>query len=81
MPLPSPKFHDQMLLQPGVDMFVEVLVVSNWVTFLVPVIGLTVKPETGAGHTVFAWTWCVIVLDTIEAFVTVSETFFVPAEV
>ena len=42
-PVPSPKFHDQMLLQPGVDMLVELLVVSNWVMFFLPVIGLTVK--------------------------------------
>ena len=48
MPVPSPKFHDQMLLQPAVDMLIELLVVSNWVMFLRPLIGLTVKTEMGA---------------------------------
>ena len=52
MPLPSPKFHDQMLLQPGVDMLIEPFVVSNWVTFFLPLIGPTVKLETGRAHDV-----------------------------
>ena len=63
MPLPSPKFHDQMLLQPGVVMSVELLVVSNWVTFFLPLVGLTVKLEIGTGQTTLAVTSWVTVLD------------------
>ena len=71
MPLPSPKFHDQMLLQPAVVMLVELLVVSNCVTFFLPLIGLTVKLEIGTGQTTLA---CDVVGDVLEppAFVTVS---------
>ena len=51
-PLPSPKFHDQMRLQIGLPMFVEVSVKWNTVTFLTPVKldGTTVKLATGETH-------------------------------
>ena len=39
-----------MLLQPAVDMLVELLVVSNWVMFFRPLIGLTVKIEMESGR-------------------------------
>ncbi len=72
-PLPSPKFQDQMLLQPGVDMLIELLVVSNWVMFFLPLIGLTVKIEMGVGQTTLAWTtWVIVSLP--PAFETVSLT-------
>ena len=48
--------------------------VSNWVMFFLPVIGLTVKLETGDGQTTLAWT---IMGDRVElppAFVTFNVT-------
>ena len=73
MPVPSPKFQDQMLLQPGVDMLVDRFVVSNWVMFFLPVIGLTVKFEIGNGQRGFTWT-TLMTVESPPAFVTFNLT-------
>jgi hypothetical protein len=58
VPVPSPKFHDHVLLHPDVDMFVEDSVTVQKACFFLPDNGVTEKAATGGVQAADAFTGC-----------------------